>query len=222
MKKVKNRKVFSAVLAVSMLTSSVGFLSACRGPATLTEVQMMMPATKTEYIVGESFDPTGLMLVGVYSDGTRASLTNYTIDKTGKLEAEDTSVTITCEGWTFEIPISVITADQKIVITLANGVDQCWLYANGNVELGGGVPGGMTPETAHWTWDGETLEIWLTLSFGFNSFDDHQTKMELEYDEQQNLQFKYMLRGMWQMNYFCSYNDWSEVLTPNATFPIGG
>lgn len=45
--------------------------------------------------------------------------------------------------------------------------------------------------------------------------------MELEYDEQNNIQFAYMLAGRWQMHYFIQYRDWSKVLTPDVRYPIG-
>lgn len=220
MKTRRKGKAFSIMWGLATLASAACLFSACGQEPTLEEVQLMMSAQKEEYIVGETFDPTGIVLAGVYSDGSRKEIKDYTIDKTGPLTEADTVVTISYEGRTFEQPITVITADKKIVLTLANGVDQCWLYANGNVVLGGNVSGGLSPETAHWTWDGKTLEIWIAIAISWGKFEDHQTKMDLEYDEQQNVQFKYKLCGMWQCNYFCAYSDWSAVLTPDVTYPI--
>ncbi|MBO4989756.1 MAG: bacterial Ig-like domain-containing protein [Clostridia bacterium] len=184
MKTGKKSKAFSIMWGLATLASAACLFTACGQEPTLEEVQLMMMAQKDEYVVGETFDPTGLVLAGVYSDGSRKEIKDYTIDKTGPLTVDDTVVTITYEGRTFEQPITVITADKKVVVQLANGVDTCLLYANGNVALVGNVSGGITPELAHWTWDGKKLEIWITICDASNGFEDHQTLMNLEYDEQ--------------------------------------
>lgn len=209
------------MLCAAFLLSFTAVLSGCGGTEkTVTDMQMMMPPEKTEYVEGETFDPAGMMITAVYSDGTRENITDYTIDKTGPLSLEDTEVTITYGEYTFKQPITVITAGEKVVLQLANGVDRCDLYADGTLALTGNVEGLASKDEAHWSWDGETLEIWITLYHGFADKDDFQTKMDLQYDSQNNLSFQYALKGMWAINYFVSYADWSQVLTPDARYPI--
>ena len=215
------------MLCAAFLLSFTAVLSGCGGTEkTVTDVQMMMPPTKTEYIVGESFDPDGMVITALYSDGTRSEITDYTIDKTGPLALSDTEITITYQDYTLTQPITVINAGDKVVLTLANGVDRCELYADGTIYLGGGGGSLRKPNVANWTWDGSELEIWIPLvtagsSWGDQTIDPEPTKMELEYDEQNNIQFAYMLAGRWQMHYFIQYRDWSKVLTPDARYPIG-
>ena len=45
--------------------------------------------------------------------------------------------------------------------------------------------------------------------------------MELEYVEQNHIQFAEMLDGKWQLLNCIKYRDWSQVLTPDARYPIG-
>ena len=206
--------------AVFTLSCAALLLSGCsEEEKTLTDVQMMMPPDKTEYIVGEHFDTTGMVITAVYSDGSRTQINDYTIDKTGALTLDDEKVTITYEDYSIEQPISVINAGDKIVIMLANGVDRCELYADGTVQLAGGGGRLMKPNVAHWSWDGEELEIWIPI-VNAGVTDEEPTKMELEYDEQNNIQFAYMLAGRWQMHYFIQYREWSQALTPDVRYPL--
>lgn len=206
--------------AVFTLSCAALLLSGCsEEEKTLTDVQMMMPPDKTEYIVGEHFDTTGMVITAVYSDGSRTQINDYTIDKTGALTLDDEKVTITYEDYSLEQPISVINAGDKIVIMLANGVDRCELYADGTVQLAGGGGRLMKPNVAHWSWDGEELEIWIPI-VNAGVTDEEPTKMELEYDEQNNIQFAYMLAGRWQMHYFIQYREWSQALTPDVRYPL--
>lgn len=210
-------KLVAATTAMLMLTSALG---GCTSKPTVEDVQLMMTAEKSEYIVGETFDPTGIMLTEVYSDGTRQEVTDYTYSPDGALTKEDTVVTIQYGDYTFENPITVIDASEKIVLTLNNGVDRCELHADGTLELRGGFLDYAGPEKGHWSWDGQELKIMLPIYRSMDDCDDFEAEMELQYDEQNNVSFKYQLKGNWTMNYFCSYADWSQVLTPDVKYPL--
>ena len=213
------KKAIKMVMSLTMVLALAAGLFGCASEPTVTDVQLMMTADKEEYIIGESFDPTGIMLTEVYSDGTRQEVTDYTYTPDGPLTAEDTVVTIQYGDYTFENPITVIAASDKIVLTLNNGVDRCELHADGTLELRGGYLDYAGPEKGHWSWDGETLKIMLPIYRSMEDFDDFETEMQLEYDEQNNVSFKYQLKGNWTMNYFCSYADWSQVLTSDVKYP---
>ena len=49
---------------------------------------------KMDYIVGESFDPTGMVVTVTYTDGSQKIVNNYTYAPTGALTAQDTTITI--------------------------------------------------------------------------------------------------------------------------------
>ena len=73
----------------------------------LTELTIKTLPTKTVYQAGETFDPTGMVVEGKYSDLTTEVITGYTIDKTGPLTEDVDKVTISYGGLTAEVKIQV-------------------------------------------------------------------------------------------------------------------
>lgn len=79
----------------------------------LSRIIISIKPTKTTYAVGEKFDPTGMVIVGYYSNGTREEVKDYTYDKTGELTTEDTTVTISYLNATTTIKIEIKGYDFK-------------------------------------------------------------------------------------------------------------
>ena len=77
----------------------------------LVDCTLVTGPNKTEYNVGENFDPTGITIFAQYADNSRMPITNYTYDKTEPLAETDTNVKITCTindtVYTFNIAITV-------------------------------------------------------------------------------------------------------------------
>ena len=73
----------------------------------LTSLEITTNPTKTIYKEGESFDPTGMVITAVYSDGTRKTVTGYTYSPNEGLKTTDTKITISYEGKTVELEITV-------------------------------------------------------------------------------------------------------------------
>ena|GEM_PF-457449 len=73
------------------------------GPSSL---KIATPPTKTTYIAGDEFDPTGMVVKVVYSDGTEREVTGYTVDKT-TLSAGDSEVTVTYGNLTAKVQVTV-------------------------------------------------------------------------------------------------------------------
>lgn len=209
-----------AALVLSLVFAAIG-LTSCAQQAKLVEVQMMTPVEKTLYLVGETFDPAGLVLIGVYSDGSRQKVTDYKIDKTAPLTKEDTVVTISANGFDFPIDVKVITKGEQMVLCAVNGVDTLEMYANGTLAAVGGGGGSLKPEQTKWTWDGKELHIWLT-NYDLNTHEpeDHLTEMVLVSNAAGDITFEYELRGRWHMNYTLTAGSIQKVLTPEARFPI--
>ena len=63
---------------------------------TVDHIEITTPPTKTEYMVGEDFDPTGMVVTAHYTDGTTADLSRdkYVIFYGDKLTQGQTDVTI--------------------------------------------------------------------------------------------------------------------------------
>ena len=81
----------------------------------LASIAVTTPPDKTGYKYGEIFDPTGMVVKATYDDGTEnPAFTDYTVDKTGALTMDDTTITLTANG-------TSITITQTITITKADG-----------------------------------------------------------------------------------------------------
>ncbi len=221
------KKILSGLLSCTLIFA---LLTGCGGKPTLTEVQLMTPADKTEYLIGETFDTEGLVLIGVYSDGSREKFTDYTYDKTGPLTKEDTVVAITAGDQNFEQNINVITPAEKIVLVPVNGVDTLEMYADGHIAVVGGAgDGSLLPEETYWSWDGENLRIWLT-NYAIKAStpdqpiggvtEDHMTEMNLVKNDVGDITFEYDIRGSWHMNYTITAASMEGILTPDARYPI--
>ena len=63
-------------------------------PKTLTNIEITKMPNKTVYNEGEKFDPTGMEVTAIYSDNTRAVITNYTYSPEGSLKTTDKKVVI--------------------------------------------------------------------------------------------------------------------------------
>ena len=78
--------------------------------AQIAAVTLKSRPTKLEYKAGETFDPTGMVVVAVYDDLSEITVTDYTVDKT-VLAMGDSQVTISYGGSSAVISISVSSAD---------------------------------------------------------------------------------------------------------------
>lgn len=65
------------------------------------------PPDKTEYTVGEVFDPTGMEITARYNDASHVVVTDYTYEPTEALTVDDTEITISYGGKTCTTNITV-------------------------------------------------------------------------------------------------------------------
>ena len=65
-----------------------------QSPAELTKIKITKAPNKTEYEVGENFDPTGMVVKAEYSNGEETEITNYTVPNGINLQNGQKSVTI--------------------------------------------------------------------------------------------------------------------------------
>lgn len=71
-------------------------------------IEVSANPTKMSYVEGEMFDTTGMTISLVYSDGTKEDITGYTVSVTSALALTDKTVTIAYEGFTVQLPITVL------------------------------------------------------------------------------------------------------------------
>jgi hypothetical protein len=123
--------------------------------ATLTDVVATSIAVtknpdKLSYTAGDTFAPAGMVVTATYNDGSTNVVTEYTYS-TDELTVDDTTVTITYEGLTADVTISVAEGTVAVTLTslqIADGlvvyagekldetaVSVYGVYSNGNREL---------------------------------------------------------------------------------------
>lgn len=112
MKTIKRTLVIITALAI--LTATAVFITACG--SNLDSLEITTAPVKTEYVAGQIFDATGMVVTAKYSDGTTKAVADYSVSANGALSASDTSVTITYGGKTVTQAISV---SEKEVTALA-------------------------------------------------------------------------------------------------------
>lgn len=100
---MKNSKLL-LFLIISFLT--IGLFS-CNKTSTLEGIEITKSPTKVEYVEGELFDKTGMIISLIYSDKTKKETTDYIVDKTEKLTLDDNVVTITSGNFSVTLNITV-------------------------------------------------------------------------------------------------------------------
>ena len=85
-------------------------------PNPLIEIAITNPPSKTEYIVGQNFDKTGMIVAGIYQDGSTKQILDYTIENGTNLSEGQTSVTITYNGMS---TTQTITVEEKTVVGIS-------------------------------------------------------------------------------------------------------
>lgn len=79
-------------------------------PAEVVRLEMVCPPDKTDYLLGERFDPTGLVLNAVMSDGTVAEDVDWTPEENPYLGLGTLGVNIYYGGKAYMQPVTVIHA----------------------------------------------------------------------------------------------------------------
>ena len=123
-------------------------------PATLTGIEVTTLPTRTTYIAGESFDPAGMIVSEVYSNGTKTAVNDYKCSP-DPLTKDNTKVTITYGELETTVEVTVLdTADSyqngTYSIATAEGL-QAWNQAALNdLSINCTLTGNITL-TGEWT-----------------------------------------------------------------------
>lgn len=80
---------------------------------TLQKIEITSQPNKLTYNEGEKFDPTGMIVKGIYSDNSDIILSNYDYSPKGNLTKNDTAVIITYQGKTATVNITVQEVKQE-------------------------------------------------------------------------------------------------------------
>lgn len=83
----------------------------------LSGVEVATAPSKTNYSVGDVFNPAGMLVKAVYSNGTKVATEAYTYSPSGPLTSEDTHITIYYSGFSTTQAIMVEDVDINFVGT---------------------------------------------------------------------------------------------------------
>ena len=120
----------------------------------LDSISIATSPSKTTYTAGETFDPTGLVINRTYSDESSDTYTysghtsefSFTPSLTTPLTTSDTSVTITYDGKTCSLPITVNAAPESQTLTItrssfSNSGGYAWYNWSQNTSNGTSISG---------------------------------------------------------------------------------
>lgn len=105
----------------------------------LEKIEITTPPDKTEYVVGQNFDKTGMVVTGTYQNGARNEIINYTIENGTNLSVGQSVVIISYEGKTTSQPITV---EEKTItgITITKNPNKMeYIQNKENIDLTGGL-----------------------------------------------------------------------------------
>ena len=95
------------------------FVLAQNGPCTATSLEVQHLPSKTQYLAGETFDATGMVVIANYKDGTQADVTaQVTASPAGVLAPADTAVQLAYGALTATVPVTVRSAPVLVSIAV--------------------------------------------------------------------------------------------------------
>ncbi len=108
MKSIK--KILSVMIVAVMAVAMALTVAGCA--ASLESIKVSHAPDKTQYVEGQKFDPAGLEITAVYSNGEEETVTDYTFEPSGELKTTDNEITITYEGKT--VTQKIMVSEKKI------------------------------------------------------------------------------------------------------------
>lgn len=120
------KKTAVIMIAVIMTVITALSLTACakQGESELAGIEITKMPDKTDYVAGETFDDTGMVVTATYKDGATKVVTDYTVDKTTRLKIADKKAVVSYNGFTAEVNITV---SQAVVASIE--VDESATYS---------------------------------------------------------------------------------------------
>lgn len=125
----------------------------------LTGIAVTTQPTKTTYSAGESFNPSGMVVTATYADASNASntkteeITNYTYSPEGALTTDNTSITVSYEGKTANVSITVTEASETSSYTLDGKISATGsAYASASSVIQGSIEWDVTANTEQTPW----------------------------------------------------------------------
>ena len=118
---IKIESVLLLVMFVCVFTLSTCVEAGIEPDPTVESISITNPPAKTDYLEGERFSKTGMIVTAYYNNKTSAVVTDYTVSPWAGLSVSDTVVTIRYEGKQTTVNITVtpqpLSALENILVT---------------------------------------------------------------------------------------------------------
>lgn len=108
-------------------------------PNPLIKIDVTKVPDKTNYVVGQNFDKTGMIVTGTYQDETTQEILDYTISDGTNLSIDQSYVTIEYDGKT---TTQAITVEEKSIIEISvvrNPTKMQYIQNKEELDLTGGI-----------------------------------------------------------------------------------
>ena len=123
------------------------------GDAVLEKLEIVSKPVKMSYVTGETFEPEGLVINAIYSDGGVLENVEWTVE-TPLISPRMTAVTLQCMGKTLRLSIDVIIAgnapeysvEQTPVLDDSPIKGQTFFWLGSSVTYGSGSDGESVPD----------------------------------------------------------------------------
>jgi hypothetical protein len=99
--------------------------------STLVSIEVSALPDKTSYAVGEAFDPAGLEITGIWSDGTEEPVTGYTLSAVDTSAEGIKTVTVTLDGLETAFTVTVGEAVPGLVSIAVSSLPEKTVYRKG-------------------------------------------------------------------------------------------
>ena len=101
------------------MSKTFGMIGGGGGGIKLASIAITTPPTKTSYLLGERFDPAGMVVTATYSNGAKLTATGYAVEPSGPLSDGMTSVTIRyTEGGRSATTTQAVTVSRAVISTV--------------------------------------------------------------------------------------------------------
>lgn len=114
----RTRKLLLAAFTAALMVFIALFAAACGGKKAVKGIEIAEPPTKTDYVLGQTFDPAGMTVNLVYEDGTVKALEakDYTYAPEGALALNTSKITVTyVDGETTYTATQAIRVHNRVV-----------------------------------------------------------------------------------------------------------
>lgn len=105
----------------------------------VVKIEVVSDATKVNYVAGQNFDKTGLVIRATYENGMEKEITDYTIKDGTNLKVGQTTVTIEYEGLTVTQSITVVEKTLTSISVKTMPTKTEYIQNKEELDLTGGV-----------------------------------------------------------------------------------